>query len=217
MRGLIGKKIGMTRVFNATGRSIPVTVLEVGPCNVTQIKTVKKDGYDAVQLGFLELKKKHTTKPLEGHFKKNNVMPTKVLAEFKSVPDFDYKLGQIFNVSLFNEGDFVAVSGKSKGRGFSGTIKKYSFSTQRKTHGQGDTHRHVGSIGAASDPSRVFPGKKMPGRYGNKTVSVEGLEVIRVNESKNQLFDNSPRLLRSHGRTDLNQHPRPILLWIDSC
>jgi len=188
MRGLIGKKIGMTRVFNSIGRSIPVTVLEVGPCNVTQIKTVKKDGYDAVQLGFLELKKKHTTKPLEGHFKKNNVMPTKVLAEFKSVPDFDYKLGQIFNVSLFNEGDFVAVSGKSKGRGFSGTIKKYSFSTQRKTHGQGDTHRHVGSIGAASDPSRVFPGKKMPGRYGNKTVSVEGLEVIRVNESKNQLL-----------------------------
>ena len=188
MRGLIGKKIGMTRVFSATGRSIPVTVLEVGPCNVTQIKTVKKDGYDAVQLGFLELKKKHTTKPLEGHFKKNNVMPKKVLAEFKSVPDFDYKLGQIFNVSLFNEGDFVAVSGKSKGRGFSGTIKKYSFSTQRKTHGQGDTHRHVGSIGAASDPSRVFPGKKMPGRYGNKTVSVEGLEVIRVNESKNQLL-----------------------------
>ena len=188
MRGLIGKKIGMTRVFNASGRSIPVTVLEVGPCNVTQIKTVKKDGYDAVQLGFLELKKKHTTKPLEGHFKKNNVMPAKVLAEFKSVPDFDYKLGQIFNVSLFNEGDFVAVSGKSKGRGFSGTIKKYSFSTQRKTHGQGDTHRHVGSIGAASDPSRVFPGKKMPGRYGNKTVSVEGLEVIRVNESKNQLL-----------------------------
>ena len=188
MRGLIGKKIGMTRVFNSAGRSIPVTVLEVGPCNVTQIKTVKKDGYDAVQLGFLELKKKHTTKPLEGHFKKNNVMPTKVLAEFKSVPDFDYKLGQIFNVSLFNEGDFVAVSGKSKGRGFSGTIKKYSFSTQRKTHGQGDTHRHVGSIGAASDPSRVFPGKKMPGRYGNKTVSVEGLEVIRVNESKNQLL-----------------------------
>jgi len=188
MRGLIGKKIGMTRVFNSIGHSIPVTVLEVGPCYVTQIKTVKKDGYDAVQLGFLELKKKHTTKPLEGHFKKNNVMPTKVLAEFKSVPDFDYKLGQIFNVSLFNEGDFVAVSGKSKGRGFSGTIKKYSFSTQRKTHGQGDTHRHVGSIGAASDPSRVFPGKKMPGRYGNKTVSVEGLEVIRVNESKNQLL-----------------------------
>ena len=188
MRGLIGKKIGMTRVFNSFGHSVPVTVLEVGPCYVAQIKTVNKDGYDAVQLGFLELKKKHTTKPLHGHFKKNNVKPTRILAEFKSVPDFNYKTGQIFNVSLFSEGDFVSVSGKSKGRGFAGTIKKYSFSTQRKTHGQGDTHRHVGSIGAASDPSRVFPGKKMPGRYGNKTVSVEGLEVIRVNESKNQLL-----------------------------
>ena len=188
MRGLIGKKIGMTRVFNSMGHSVPVTVLEVGPCYVTQIKTVKSDGYDAVQLGFLEMKKKHTIKPLAGHFKKNNVKPVKVLAEFKSVPDFDYKLGQTFNVSLFSEGDFVAVSGRSKGRGFSGTIKKYSFSTQRKTHGQGDTHRHVGSIGAASDPSRVFPGKKMPGRYGNKTVNVNNLEVIGVNESKNQLL-----------------------------
>ena len=188
MRGLIGKKIGMTRVFNSIGHSIPVTVLEVGPCYVTQIKTVKNDGYDAVQLGFLELKKKHTTKPLEGHFKKNNVMPTKVLAEFRIVPNFDYRLGQIFNVSLFNEGDFVDVSGKSKGRGFAGTIKKYSFSTQRKTHGQGDTHRHVGSIGAASDPSRVFPGKKMPGRYGNKNVSVKSLEVVKISEPDNLLF-----------------------------
>ena len=178
----------MTRVFKSRGYSIPVTVLEVGPCYVTQVKTVKKDGYDAVQLGFLELKIKHTTKPLHGHFKNSNVKPTRVLAEFKSVPDFDYKTGQIFNVSLFSEGDFVSVSGKSKGRGFAGTIKKYSFSTQRKTHGQGDTHRHVGSIGAASDPSRVFPGKKMPGRYGNKTVSVKDLEVISVNESKNQLL-----------------------------
>ena len=188
MRGLIGKKIGMTRVFSSTGHSVPVTVLEVGPCYVTQVKTMKNDGYDAVQLGFLELKEKHITKPLEGHFKKFNVKPTKILAEFKSVPEFDYKPGQIFNVSLFNEGEFVSVSGKSKGRGFSGTIKKYSFSTQRKTHGQGDTHRHVGSIGAASDPSRVFPGKKMPGRYGNKTVCVKELEVVGVNESKNQLL-----------------------------
>ena len=188
MRGLIGKKIGMTRIFNSSGYSIPVTVLEVGPCHVTQIKTVKNDGYDAIQLGFLELKEKHTTKSLDGHFKKNNVTPAKVLAEFQSVPKFDYKLGQTFNVNLFSEGDFVSVSGKSKGRGFSGTIKKYSFSTQRKTHGQGDTHRHVGSIGAASDPSRVFPGKKMPGRYGNKTVSVKGLEVMRVSVDKNQLL-----------------------------
>lgn len=188
MRGLIGKKIGMTRIFNSSGFAVPVTVLEVGPCHVTQVKTVENDGYSAVQIGFLELKEKHATMPLSGHFKKNNIPPAKFLAEFECVPKFNYQLGQVFNVSLFNEGDFVTVSGKSKGRGFSGTIKRYSFSTQRKTHGQGDTHRHVGSIGAASDPSRVFPGKKMPGRYGNKSVSVKDLEVVRVDESKNQLL-----------------------------
>ena len=188
MRGLIGKKIGMTRVFNSNGNVIPVTVLEVGPCHVVQVKTLENDGYDAVQVGFMDSKKKHTTKPLAGHFNKNNVKPSKVLAEFQQVPKFDYKPGQIFNVTVFNEGDFVSISGKSKGRGFSGTIKKYSFSTQRKTHGQGDTHRHVGSIGAASDPSRVFPGKKMPGRYGNKTVSVKDLEVIEVKKNENQLL-----------------------------
>ena len=136
----------------------------------------------------MDSKQKHTTKPLAGHFNKNNVKPAKVLAEFQQVPKFDYRPGQVFNVTLFNKGDFVSVSGKSKGRGFSGTIKKYSFSTQRKTHGQGDTYRHVGSIGAASDPSRVFPGKKMPGRHGNKTVSVKDLEVIEVKKNKNQLL-----------------------------
>ena len=188
MRGLIGKKIGMTRVFNSGGRAIPVTVLEVGPCYVTQVKTIENDGYDSVQIGYLESKSKHVNKPMAGHFLKNNVKPTKFLAEFQKVPKFDYKPGQVFNVSLFNEGDLVSVSGKSKGHGFSGTVKKYNFSTQRKTHGQGDTYRHVGSIGNASDPSRVFPGKKMPGRYGNKTVSVKSLEVIKVNELKNQLL-----------------------------
>ena len=188
MRGLIGKKIGMTRVFNSSGNAVPVTVLEVGPCHVVQVKTIENDGYDAVQVGFMDSKQKHTTKPLAGHFNKYNVKPAKVLAEFQQVPKFDYKPGQVFNVSLFNEGDFVSVSGRSKGRGFSGTIKKYSFSTQRKTHGQGDTYRHVGSIGAASDPSRVFPGKKMPGRYGNKTVSIKGLEVIMVKKNENQLL-----------------------------
>jgi large subunit ribosomal protein L3 len=188
MRGLIGKKIGMTRVFNSGGRAIPVTVLEVGPCYVTQVKTIENDGYDSVQIGYLESKSKHVNKPMAGHFLKNNVKPTKVLVEFQKVPKFDYKPGQVFNVTLFNEGDLISVSGKSKGHGFSGTVKKYNFSTQRKTHGQGDTYRHVGSIGNASDPSRVFPGKKMPGRYGNKTVSVKSLEVIKINEHKNQLL-----------------------------
>ena len=188
MRGLIGKKIGMTRVFNSLGQAIPVTVLEVGPCHVTQVKTVRNDGYDSVQIGYIEAKSKHVNKPRAGHFAKNNVTPTKVLAEFQKVPNFDYKPGQIFNVGLFNEGDLVSITGKSKGRGFAGTVKKYNFKTQRKTHGQGDTYRHVGSIGNASDPSRVFPGKKMPGRYGNKTVSVKALEIIKINENENQLL-----------------------------
>ena len=188
LRGLIGKKIGMTRIFDDSGKAIPVTILEAGPCQITQVKTVDKDGYDSVQVGFNEAKEKHLTKPLLGHFKKNSVSPKRILAEFGKVPNFNYRAGQVFNVSLFKEGDFVTVSGRSKGHGFSGTVKKYSFSQQRKTHGQGDTHRHVGSIGAASYPSRVFPGKKMPGRYGNKKVSLKSLEIIKVDKKNNQLL-----------------------------
>jgi len=188
MRGLIGKKIGMTRVFGSNGQAIPVTVLEAGPCHVTQVKSIENDGYESVQVGYKETKIKHLNKPAEGHFNKYAVKPMRILAEFKKVPNFEYKPGQIFNVGLFKEGDYVSVSGKSKGHGFSGTVKKYSFSQQRKTHGQGDTHRHVGSIGAASDPSRVFPGKKMPGRFGNKKVSVKSLEVIMIDEENNQLL-----------------------------
>ena len=188
MRGLIGKKIGMTRVFDSNGRAIPVTVLEAGPCQVTQIKSIENDGYESVQVGYSEAKNKHLNKPTVGHFNKHSIKPMRVLAEFNKVPNFEYKPGQVFNVGLFKEGDYVTVSGKSKGHGFSGTVKKYSFSQQRKTHGQGDTHRHVGSIGAASDPSRVFPGKKMPGRFGNKKVSVKSLKVILINEENNQLL-----------------------------
>lgn len=178
----------MTRVFNSGGRAIPVTVLEVGPCYVTQVKTIENDGYDSVQIGYLEAKSKHVNKPMAGHFLKNNVKPTKFLAEFQKVPKFDYKPGQVFSVSLFNEGDLVSVSGKSKGHGFSGTVKKYNFSTQRKTHGQGDTYRHVGSIGNASDPSRVFPGMRMAGRHGNSKVTVENLMVLKVDRESNQVL-----------------------------
>ena len=188
MRGLIGKKIGMTRVFDSSGRVVPVTVLEAGPCLITQIKTNKSDGYESVQIGYIDAKEKHITKPIKGHFKKNSLQLKRILAEFDKVPSFNYKTGQEFNVGLFKVGDYVTVSGNSKGHGFSGTVKKYSFSQQRKTHGQGDTHRHVGSIGAASYPSRVFPGKKMPGRYGNKKVSVKSLEVIKVDKNNNQLL-----------------------------
>tara|TARA_B100001113_G_scaffold220528_1_gene180820 strand:- start:117 stop:734 length:618 start_codon:yes stop_codon:yes gene_type:complete len=188
MRGLIGKKIGMSRVFDSVGRAVPVTVIEAGPCVITQIKHLDIDGYESVQVGFRRSKLKHINKPLLGHFNNDSESLFKFLAEFNKVPNFDYKTGQIFNVNIFNEGDLVTVSGKSKGHGFSGTIKKYSFSQQRKTHGQGDTHRHVGSIGAASYPSRVFPGKKMPGRYGNKTVSIRNLKIVKVDSTKNQLL-----------------------------
>ncbi len=188
MRGLIGKKIGMTRIFDSNGRAVPVTIVEAGPCEVTQVKSVQNDGYDSVQVGYREAKEKHLTRPLIGHFNKNKISPKRILTEFSKVPNFDYKPGQVFNVGIFKEGDYVTVSGKSKGRGFSGTVKKYSFSQQRKTHGQGDTHRHVGSIGAASYPSRVWPGKKMPGRYGNKKVSIKSLEIIKVDKENNQLL-----------------------------
>jgi len=188
MRGLIGKKIGMTRVFDENGQIIPVTVLQAGPCTVTQIKTSEKDGYEAVQVGYGDRKDKHTNMPLNGHFKKTGVSPKKVLAEFNKVPGFEYKTGQIFHVGLFQEGDCVNVSGISKGKGFSGVIKRHNFSRQKKTHGTGHTERAPGSIGQASDPSRVFPGMRMAGQTGNEKVTVENLIVVKVDRKNNHLI-----------------------------
>ena len=188
MRGLLGEKIGMSRVFNDHGEVIPVTILNVGPCVVTQLKTFENDGYQAVQIGFGYKKEKHLTKPLKGHFKKSSSKPSKVLAEFDIVPGFDYVLGSIFHVGLFNQGDFVRISGPSKGRGFTGVIKRHNFSRQKKTHGTGHTERAPGSIGQASDPSRVFPGMRMAGRHGNAKVTIENLEVIDVDRENNHLI-----------------------------
>lgn len=188
MRGLLGHKIGMTRVFNANGDSIPVTILNVGPCVVTQVKNLNSDGYEAVQLGYGFRKNKHLNNPLKGHFKKSNTKPSKFLAEFEVVPGFQYKLGSVFHVGLFSLGDYVRVSGNSKGRGFAGVIKRHNFARQKKTHGTGHTERAPGSIGQASDPSRVFPGMKMAGRHGNSKVTVKNLEVIRVDKEKNYLL-----------------------------
>ena len=155
MRGLLGEKMGMSRVFNSYGEVVPVTILNVGPCVVTQVKTFENDGYEAVQIGYGYKKDKHLTKPLKGHFQKSSTKPSKVLAEFDIVPGFDYVLGSVFHVGLFNKGDFVRVSGSSKGRGFAGVIKRHNFSRQKKTHGTGHTERAPGSIGQASDPSRA--------------------------------------------------------------
>lgn len=188
MRGLIGKKIGMTRIFRDNNDVVPVTVIEVLPCTVVQVKNKAIDGYEAVQVGSGFKSENKVSSPLKGHFNKAGVDAFRKLYEFESVPGFDYKPGQVFNVSLFQEGDYVRVSGKSKGRGFSGVIKRHNFRRQRKTHGNGHTERAPGSIGQASDPSRVFPGMRMAGHHGDAKVTVENLEVIKVDSSNNQLL-----------------------------
>ncbi len=188
MRGLIGKKIGMTQIYIENGDLIPVSVLEVGPCRVTQVKSTDKDGYEAVQLGFSQRKKNRTTKPMTGHYEKAGVTPQLWIQEFEKVEGYNYKTGQEFTVSLFNEGDLVSVSGTSKGRGYAGVIKRHNFHRQPKTHGQTEYLRHPGSIGQASDPSRVFKGMKMAGRYGGKKSSVKNLKVIKVDKENNLLY-----------------------------
>jgi len=188
MRGLIGKKIGMTRVFDEDGSAIPVTIVQAGPCVVTQIKTLKSDGYESIQVGYLNKKKKNITNPAMGHFKKANTDPKKIVAEFSKVPGFDYALGQAFHVGIFSVGDYVSVSGKSKGKGFTGVIKRHNFSRQKKTHGTGHTERAPGSIGQASDPSRVFPGMRMAGRHGNLRVTVENLRIVKIDKKNNHVL-----------------------------
>ena len=188
MRGLIGKKIGMTQVFSDNGSLIPVTIVEAGPCVVTQVKTKNNDGYDAVQVGYSELKDKHSNKAQSGHFNKASVKAKRFLAEFNPVSNYDYKAGQEFGVSLFKEGELVSVTGRSKGRGFSGVMKRHGFGGGPKTHGQREHPRSAGSIGQASDPSRVFKGMKMAGQYGNKKVSTRNLEIISVVKQSNQLL-----------------------------
>ena len=187
MRGLIGKKIGMTQVYNEEGTMVPVTIVEAGPCTVIQIKSINNDGYEAVQVGFGERKAKHVNKPLNGQFKKSGVQPKKILMEFNIVPGFDYKQGQEFNVSLFKEGDRVHVSGISKGAGFAGVIKRHNFHRQPETHGQTEYLRHPGSIGQASSPSRVFKGMRMAGHKGNKRVTAKNLEIVKVDIENNML------------------------------
>ncbi len=188
MPGLIGKKIGMTSVFSAEGKNIPCTVIEVGPCVVTQVKTVEKDGYDAIQLGFEDKKDKHTPAGEKGHFKKAGVSPKRHLAEFKGFGD-DYQPGSEITVDLFADAAFVDVIGTSKGKGFQGVVKRHGFGgVGQATHGQHNRLRAPGSIGACSYPAKVFKGTRMAGQMGNKRVTVQNLKVIKVIPEHNLLL-----------------------------
>jgi len=187
MPGLIGKKIGMTSFYSADGKNLPCTVLEVGPCVVTQVKTVEKDGYEALQIGYGSRKEKNVPAALQGHFKKNKLNAAEKVAEFKNFEE-EYKEGDEINVNLFNEGDFVKVTGVSKGKGFQGVVKRHNFGgVGQATHGQHNRLRAPGSIGAGSTPSKVVKGMNMGGQMGNKRVSIENLEVVKVKEDKNLL------------------------------
>jgi large subunit ribosomal protein L3 len=188
MAGLIGKKVGMTSIFDEEGKSIPCTAVEVGPCVVTQIRTEEQDGYKAVQLGFGERKEKNTSAALQGHFKKAKTTPKAKVAEFSNVGD-DVKLGDVLTASVFEEGQWVDVSGTSKGKGFQGVVRRHGFGgVGQATHGQHNRMRAPGSIGAGSDPSRVFKGMRMAGRMGGDKVKMQNLKVLKVIEEKNMIL-----------------------------
>lgn len=189
MPGIIGKKIGMTSLFTPDGKNIPCTLIEAGPCVVTQVKTIETDGYNAVQLGYGEKKAKRTTKALAGHFAKANTTPKKRLVEFRTDDVKTFALGSEIKTDLFEEGEFVDVVGTSKGKGFQGVVKRYNFQgVGGQTHGQHNRLRHPGSIGACSWPSRVFKGMRMGGRMGSDRVKVQNLKVMRIVADKNLIL-----------------------------
>jgi len=184
-KGIIGKKIGMTQIFDETGKVIPVTVVEAGPCVVVQKKTVENDGYEAVQLGYGDIRAKRVNKPLQGHFKKADVAMKRTLKEFRLEDISSVNVGDVVKADIFVEGDVVDVCGTSKGHGFSGTIKRHNNARLKETHGTGPVHRHAGSMGACSSPSRIFKGKGMPGQYGNTKVTVQNLTIVKVDAENN--------------------------------
>lgn len=183
MKGILGKKVGMTQIYTEEGQIIPVTVIEAGPCFVTQIKTSERDGYDAVQLGFESIKAHRLTKPERGHLR--DLASLQYLREFKGFESTS--LGQRIDASIFETGDLVDVTGTSKGKGFAGVIKRHHFKRQRKTHGQSDRERAPGSLGAGTTPGRTFKGKRMAGRMGNERVTVQNLKIVYVDPERNMI------------------------------
>jgi large subunit ribosomal protein L3 len=183
---LLGTKIGMTNVFSEEGFSYPATVIEAGPCFISQIKTGENDGYNAVQIGFKFDRK--ANKPKKNHFSKNKCEPMKFSKEFVVQEDSEFSLGEKIDVKIFNEGDYVSVTGTSKGKGFAGVMKRHGFAGGRASHGKNSVMRKPGSVGAGSDPSRIWKGKKMPGRYGGDTVTCQNLEILKIDIENNLLF-----------------------------
>ena len=184
-QGLIGKKIGMTQIFDEKGNVIPVTVIECGPCVVAQKKTVENDGYDAIQLGFMDAKAKHMTKAEQGHFEKNGLQIKKHLKEFRYDDCSKYNVGDVITVDTFAAGEKVDITGMTKGHGYTGVVKRWNCHKLRMTHGVGPVHRQAGSMGANSSPSRIFKNKKMAGQYGNEQVTVQNFKVVKIDSENN--------------------------------
>jgi large subunit ribosomal protein L3 len=184
-KAIIGKKIGMTQIFNAEGKVIPVTVIEAGPCTVTQLKTAENEGYNSVQLGFEDVKEKKLNKPQLGHLKKAGEAMKKYLKEFRLDDCSRFALGDVITADMFAEGDFVDVTGTSKGKGYAGVIKRFGAHRSPMSHGAGPMHRHQGSMGACSTPSKIYKGKMMPGHLGNEQVTVQNLDVVKVDPELN--------------------------------
>ena len=187
-KAIIGRKLGMTQLFSKDGKVIPVTVIEAGPCPVVQVKTLERDGYSAVKLGFSQVDEKKLNKPQVGLFKKTGIAPCKFLKEFKLDGAESVAVGTVIECDTFVAGDKIDVSGVSKGHGFSGVIKRWNNHRLKETHGVGPVHREVGSMGANSSPSRVFKGKKMPGQYGHENVTILNLEIVRVDKERNAIL-----------------------------
>jgi large subunit ribosomal protein L3 len=187
MLGILGKKIGMTRFFDEQGSPVTATVIEAGPCKVLQVKSQSTDGYDAVQLGFIEQQEKRVNKPLLGHFKKSGSAPYRYLREIRDFKG-EVKAGDMIQVDQFTEGDVVKVTGRSKGRGFAGVIKRHGFRGGPKSHGQSDRHRAPGSIGQSAYPKRVFKGLRMGGRMGNEQVTIRNLKIVKIVPDKNLIY-----------------------------
>jgi large subunit ribosomal protein L3 len=185
MKGIIGKKVGMTQLFDDSGTVIPVTVIEAGPCYVTQVKTVESDGYNAIQMGFEEVAERKLTKGEKGHLATTSVPMLRRLREFRSEEETQYSPGDVIKADIFEDGEIVDVIGNAKGRGFAGAVKRHGFHGGPKTHGQSDRHRATGSRGAGTTPGHTFPGAKAPGRMGNQRVTVQNLKIALVDAERN--------------------------------